>query len=279
MSSLKNIEYDIPIFESKDAADLNLYSEKMATAIKGQINKFGNPLVFKGIKQSKSELDLILNPQSGEIYGVIETNKNYIWNAKEWIIYSDIMGLDSFYNKQEVDDKIDNIQALPEGGTTGQVLTKKSELDGDADWEDITGGDTLPINTIIEYDGDTVPDGYEEVEDKGEIYSTDEVRIGTWIDGKPLYRKVILVENPVKGTTTSVSSGVNNIKFVFLENAFIHKNDDGSCRPVMVADSLEPATTRIIVQVAPSGLAYYLGTNFQWFNSLYMIIRYTKTTD
>lgn len=134
---MKNIDYDIPIFESNDVANLNLYSEKMAEAIKGQIDKFGNPLAFKGIKQNISELDLISNPQSGDIYSVIETNKNYIWNGKEWIIYSDIMELDNYYNKEEINQKIENIQALPVGGTKGQVLTKQSETDGDANWEDI----------------------------------------------------------------------------------------------------------------------------------------------
>lgn len=29
----------------------------------------------------------------------------------------------------------------------------------------VSGGDTLPVGTIVEYDGDTVPDGYEEVEE------------------------------------------------------------------------------------------------------------------
>lgn len=29
----------------------------------------------------------------------------------------------------------------------------------------------------------------------GEVYSTEEIRIGTWIDGKPLYRKTIVFEN------------------------------------------------------------------------------------
>lgn len=110
-------------------------------------------------------------------------------------------------------------------------------------------------------------------------YSTEERRVGTWIDGKPLYRKVINVTNPVKGTTTSIASGVSNIEFAYFENAFIYKSDDGSCRPIMLADSLEPTSTRIIVQVAPTGLAYYLGTNFQYFTNLYMIINYTKTTD
>lgn len=35
-----------------------------------------------------------------------------------------------------------------------------------------------------------------------EIYSTEEVRIGTWIDGKPLYRKVIDYSN-----TIAISNG------------------------------------------------------------------------
>ena len=143
---MKNIEYDIPIFESNDLADLDLYSEKMAAAIKGQIDKFGNPLAFKGIKQNISELDLISNHQSGDIYGVIETNKNYIWNGKEWIIYSDIMELDNYYNKEEINQKIENIQALPTGGTKGQVLTKQSETDGDANWEDIEANEVFVGN-------------------------------------------------------------------------------------------------------------------------------------
>lgn len=121
------------------------------------------------------------------------------------------------YTKEQIDIKIDNIQALPTGGTEGQVLTKASSVEGDAEWRDITGDevfigkveeapegakiiiedewteeayDEFPIGTIVDYNGDTVPDGYREVEDKGEIYSEEEKVIGTWL-GKPIYRKVI----------------------------------------------------------------------------------------
>lgn len=107
---MKNIEYDIPVFESKDVANLNLYSEKMATAIKTQIDKFGNPLVFQGIKESKNELDSISNPQKGDIYGVIETNKNYVWNGKEWIVYSNTIELDNYYKKEEIDAKLSEVE-------------------------------------------------------------------------------------------------------------------------------------------------------------------------
>lgn len=49
--------------------------------------------------------------------------------------------------------------------------------------------DTLPVGTEVDYDGSTVPSGWTEVADPN-TYSTDEVRIGTYLD-KPLYRKTI----------------------------------------------------------------------------------------
>ena len=52
--------------------------------------------------------------------------------------------------------------------------------------------DTSPVGTIVEYDGEGVPDGYEEVLGSND-YSIEERQIGFWqkADGtkKPLYRK------------------------------------------------------------------------------------------
>lgn len=48
--------------------------------------------------------------------------------------------------KEEINKKIDNIQALPVGGTKGQVLTKQSETDGDANWEDIEANEVFVGN-------------------------------------------------------------------------------------------------------------------------------------
>ena len=48
--------------------------------------------------------------------------------------------------KEETNQKIENIQALPTGGTKGQVLTKQSETDGDANWEDIEANEVFVGN-------------------------------------------------------------------------------------------------------------------------------------
>lgn len=62
---------------------------------------------------------------------------------------------------------------VPPGGASGQVLAKASDADYDVQWVDGATGEASG----------------------GETYSTEETRIGTWIDGKPIYRIVINVGN------------------------------------------------------------------------------------
>lgn len=86
---MREIKYNIPVYEDEDIADLKEYSEKMAEAIKVQVDKFGNPLVFKGTVPTLIELQAIAEATNGDIYSVSQENKNYIWNGTEWKIYSD----------------------------------------------------------------------------------------------------------------------------------------------------------------------------------------------
>lgn len=62
------------------------------------------------------------------------------------------------------------------------------------------GGDTLPINAIVEYDGNTVPDGYELVEDI-EINGS-AVKTGRYIDGKEEYIKMYKLTRTTSGDQT-----------------------------------------------------------------------------
>lgn len=45
----------------------------------------------------------------------------------------------------------------------------------------------------------------------GEVYSTEETRIGTWIDGKPLYRKIIYLELANTATTQNFQYDFSDI--------------------------------------------------------------------
>lgn len=53
---------------------------------------------------------------------------------------------------------------VPAGGTTGQVLVKKTNADNDTEWTDPTGGqasgDTLPIGSIMPYPKATAPENW-----------------------------------------------------------------------------------------------------------------------
>lgn len=132
-------DYNLPIFEDDDVADLNEYTEEMAEALKVQMDKFGNPLVFKGSLNTLQDLQSLTGMKAGDIYSVISENKNYVYNGTEWVVYSDNM----------------DIHPLPVGGTQGQVLTKKSAEDGDAEWSDQTGGDIVFVGDEEDVPEDT----------------------------------------------------------------------------------------------------------------------------
>lgn len=70
-------------------------------------------------------------------------------------------------------------------------------------------GDTLPIGAEIDFNGTTVPAGWEEVQD----YSTNEIKTGKkWIDGKPIYRKVFTGTGLASNTVHNVALNISNFK-------------------------------------------------------------------
>lgn len=76
-------------------------------------------------------------------------------------------------------------------------------------WETISGtvtGDTLPIGTEVEYDGATVPAGWEQVADPYNYSKTEQVKIGKWFDGNNLYRVVVDTTTPSSSSVSSIAS-------------------------------------------------------------------------
>ena len=153
-------------------------------------------------------------------------------------------------------------QGIEEAGQTGGILT----------------------GSIVAYDGDTIPEGYEEVENPN-VYSSKEVFTGKyWIDGKPLYRKVIgytpTAEIGATGKTTEIKipHGIANLQRRFVEFAC---NNSGISLPIMSSSNGTTVTTATMIKQIDATDVIMRIVNDTWgtSNTFYICINYTKTTD
>ena len=144
------------------------------------------------------------------------------------------------------------------------------------------GGDTLPVGSIFEYNGNSVPDGYELVQD----YSKTEQKTGSvWIDGKPIYRKVIEIPtSSITGGGTTFSHGVTDIDFAFPPKCSWYDTQAGTWRnmPSSYFGTIE-WSSQVLIRT-DGDLYFEIGSNtlarLQYKGErLTVIIEYTKTTD
>ena len=103
----------------------------------------------------------------------------------------------------------------------------------------------------------------------GDNYSTNEQVIGTWIDGKPLYRKVVVIDNPSSGMTFSIANIDEPINVIWKQahptGVFFSYNYDGSSMCIINFDS---TSKNFVVQ---------MGGGFG--GKIVAIVEYTKTND
>lgn len=151
------------------------------------------------------------------------------------------------------------------------VLKYKDPITGD--WIELSNavGDTLPIGAIVEYDGTTVPTNWEKVND----YSTEEVNTGnTWIDGKPIYRKVMSLQSSTAGEHL-ISFSDLNADFITIEDFYIKSGNF-----VFSYNRYNSATDliEVFINQGTSNIVINVGNSWANFRA-YIIIEYTKTTD
>lgn len=107
-------------------------------------------------------------------------------------------------------------------------------------------------------------------------YSTDETRVGTWIDGKPLYRKVLNIGSLPNTSIKTIDTGLSNTNVQYVKIYGIAQADS-------------------FVSSIPSARSNFNDGIYMWINSNgqlsietgrdrsdllgYAILEYTKTTD
>ena len=115
--------------------------------------------------------------------------------------------------------------------------------------------------------------------DSSNSYSTAEVKTGgKWIDGKPIYRKVVDFGALPNATIKGVSfDNINADTFVKIEG--IAMNNSGSAVTIPFADT-SAATQSIAIFINSSSVSISTGaTNRSDYTKCYITIEYTKTTD
>lgn len=135
--------------------------------------------------------------------------------------------------KGDTGDQGDPGEGIPEGGTTGQVLKKKSNTDFDTEWGEAASpltfaSDDFDVSEQNEVSLDakqryfvgtnaewtalssaekakyTLVNITDDDETGDEIiYSTDERKIGRWIDGRTIYQKTFKLKTPTKTAGTN----------------------------------------------------------------------------
>lgn len=116
-----------------------------------------------------------------------------------------------------------------------------------------------------------------------DVYSTEEVRIGTWIDGKPLYRKVIIGTFTNSNGQFTVGGIAADIDSIVTAHGFVKRKDDNVSFQIPMAMIGREGS----IGVYNMGVNLYAFANITDSNTatklsnqpVYMIVEYTKTTD
>jgi hypothetical protein len=109
-----------------------------------------------------------------------------------------------------------------------------------------------------------------------QIYSTNEQVIGTWIDGKPLYRKVVDCGALPNNTTKTVPSGISNVADMVKISGF-SKDASGGCLPMPFVSTTSPVA--VSYNASNNQISITTSQNRTNYISTSIILEYTKTTD
>lgn len=108
-------------------------------------------------------------------------------------------------------------------------------------------------------------------------YSTvEQATGGTWIDGKPIYKKTIDIGSLPNGTGKSVDHGITNLERVVRHEGWALQSSDGAEIPLPYADTT--ASGSVVIYASSTVIRISAASNRSGFSG-YITLWYTKTTD
>lgn len=155
--------------------------------------------------------------------------------------------------------------------TKSDIPTLTSQLTNDSNFAKTDSPNNIFTGNMRIYgnltvNGDTTVDGNSVIFN----YSTAETKIGTWINGSDLYRKIIAVTLP-NATQTSISTGLSNVNVVSLSG---YTTNGVDVIPINFINSISPSTmTHCYYELG----SLFVGCSFNGTSfSGYVTLEYTK---
>lgn len=112
-------------------------------------------------------------------------------------------------------------------------------------------------------------------------YSTTEVKTGeTWVDGRPIYRKVLNVENLPNNTAKNISTGLSSSSVlpIFLKGYALKTTGEYACMPLPFFTNTNPVYIGYLNSNSIWNIVVTTTSDRSNFNG-YITIEYIKTTD
>lgn len=113
-----------------------------------------------------------------------------------------------------------------------------------------------------------------------DVYSTTEQRIGTWIDGKTLYRKAKIITS--KNSSDLYAEEISNIKEITNMYGIAYFRSRGQPIPRVLTDNNASYALGLgDFDINSNGIVFrfQIGSGYSNFTKAIIIIEYTKTTD
>lgn len=161
--------------------------------------------------------------------GEIETENEEVPTPSEWEIYI-----------AQIQEMLDNVNGVPNGGTTGQVLAKKSNADKDVEWKTIQGGGTatnIDNQTITHNDND-------EIQTVGIIDNNTGNVDKIWIGTKEEYN---LIQDKDSSTIYILTNDDTSITDIKVNNVSVLNNGIANISvPTSLSELIEDSTHRTV---------------------------------
>lgn len=203
--------------------------------------------------------------------GIEITEGNVINNTQSGAVWGNITGT--------LSDQTDLNNALT--GLSNDISDKQDIIDNDnkLPYSYLSGTPTIPTPLTVHSNTDDNPYSCNYINDLF-TFSTSEKRIGTWIDGKPLYAKTLSFDtNAANGTT--ILHNIANVDIIFPIIMFLnHSNGITYPLPINLYGAGSTSNQdRLSIYVDRTNIVFKADTNYGAAWTKNIVLCYTKTTD